>query len=809
MLDKYEYKVRSDQLKALVEKEDFAMAMRIADTIDWSRVKSLSMLTMVSDVYKENKRYEDSRNILLMAYDRYPSGRAILYNLVEILIKTEEYVDAIEYYKEYVQIAPKDVGRHILQYKLYEAQGVGIEERIKVLQELKKKDYLEQWAFELAFLYHKAGLAEQCIEECDDLILWFGEGKYVIKAMELKMLYKPLSTYQQNKYNNFLNQDGVKSEKKNQEYTSEPDMEEEIEDVNEEDSTEEADDFSYHQTEEPQDSPYNKSEESEDFPYNKAEESQGFPYSNSQESDDFNYDKPQKSAKHDVDDIKIKDINPSKFSTINIQQELAKSMEFLFGKLEVEEEDVPEASEPEVGMTFHNSAEMYKDPDKEKVSVKDKDSVKEKDSEFDTMLTQEYDGQIGLCLPEKEAVEKQITGQMCIEEVLAEWEKLKTEEQKKLQVTRKKDLQDTQDILERLSDILPKRTNEEDNQGKDVKDALQFPKQAIPFENPVKPAVNPVSPLNPIENPFANLAKEINKDTIADAAEDEDFESEYEPVEELEDEEDAVVDFEAYKNMQEALEQAVLTNEKAVPEEVSELFKAYSFIKGLEVQIQEAVKNISDEPHKGNLLIIGDKETGKTSLAVDIVKAVELAKNSKRGKIAKINAEQLNTKDICKVVTQMDGGTIVIERAGLLTAKTVDDLISFIKEECNRLILILEDNKKEIDKVLQLNNEFSSWFTQKIEIPEFTNDDLVAFAKQYAMEQEYAIDEMGILALYMRISDMQIDDENKVSIVQIKEIMEEAIQSSKRKNLTHMMDIIFGKRYNREDQIILKERDFI
>jgi hypothetical protein len=284
-LDKYEYKVRADEIKELIAQGDYPQAAEIADTIDWRRVKSVMMLCTISDLYKINRRYEDAKNILLLAYERRPGGRTICYSLCELCIKTEEFVQAVNYYKEFVQVAPKDPGRYILQYKLYEAQDVSLEERIGVLEELKKRDYREKWAYELAYLYHRVGLATRCVEECDELILWFGEGKYVVKAMELKMLHAPLTPEQQFKYDRRF----------------EPEAEEQPEGY----------------------------AENEQLPDENAQEEQQYygedPDAAAVAEDTVYSGQPEEGQQEEMD-IQVKTVNVGQYDTINLQAELAKGL---------------------------------------------------------------------------------------------------------------------------------------------------------------------------------------------------------------------------------------------------------------------------------------------------------------------------------------------------------------------------------------------------------------------------------------------------------------------------------------------------
>ena len=515
-MDKSEYKLRAEEIKDLISRGEYAQAAEIADTIDWRRVKSVMMLCTISDLYKINRRYEDARDMLLLAYERRPGGRTICYSLCELSIKMEEYVQAIEYYKEFVQVAPKDPGRYILQYKLYEAQDVSLEERIAVLEELKKRDYREKWAYELAYLYHRVGLAARCVEECDELILWFGEGKYVIKAMELKMLHQPLTPEQQEKYDHRFDAPGTQQYSQN--YAQDPG-------------------YGQNETYDPnqgyvQDGSYDPNqgyEQGGSYDPNQSyaqdgsyDSNQGYAQDGSYDSNPDNvqegaYDQviddtrvyepvqpqqaPAQPAEDDFD-IHVKTMDVGQYNTINLQAELAAGLREVLSEdhaketsdsitrsivapmidpgdsdtesldypeiADVSEDDLePETEQMESSEVFFGEtgeigdlsqvpqveteeilpeepvvarrtdvvpelSEVQKTPEVQEI-VKEPETQKvpeapvEPPKELADVLAQESDGQISLVMPEAESIEKQITGQMNIEDILAEWERKKKE----------------------------------------------------------------------------------------------------------------------------------------------------------------------------------------------------------------------------------------------------------------------------------------------------------------------------------------------------------------------------------------------
>ncbi|MCM1044759.1 MAG: hypothetical protein NC417_04550 [Candidatus Gastranaerophilales bacterium] len=504
-MDKYEYRVRADEIKELIAQEEYSQAAEIADTIDWRRVKSVMMLCTISDLYKINRRYEDARDMLLLAYERRPGGKTICYSLCELSIKTEEFVQAVEYYKEFVQVAPKDPGRYILQYKLYEAQDVSLEERIDVLEEFKKRDYREKWAYELAYLYHRIGLATKCVEECDELILWFGEGKYVTKAMELKMLHQPLSPSQQERYDHRFDPS----------YTAEPQNSEEepVEDLAGEPTEYENFQEYFEETqgegmvmeypEEP--APYEEQSYSETF---LPEESEVSPNVEDGHTKIYGAVQPE-----DELDIYVKPMDMGKYNTLNLQAELAAGLkevldddhkadrnsaitraivapmleetdtesldypqieevneEDLEPETEIEEMEESEVFFGETGEIVNvatQTLKQYKEEPADLTAAKVMEELRQESlvqqnpeqtvgqiinveppKEIAHVLTQESDGQLTLLMPENTSVEKQITGQMNITDILAEWERMKKEsEERRKEEVRQRVLEQTGDMF--------------------------------------------------------------------------------------------------------------------------------------------------------------------------------------------------------------------------------------------------------------------------------------------------------------------------------------------------------------------------
>ncbi len=860
-MDKYEYKVRADEIKSLISEGEYAEAVKIADSIDWRRVKSVMMLCTISDLYKINRRYEDSKDILLLAYEKHTGGRLIVYSLCELSIKLGELVQALEYYKEFVQLAPKDSGRYVLLYKLYEAQEVSLEERIEVLEELKQRDYREKWAYELAYLYHRVGLASKCIEECDEMFLWFGEGRHVLKALELKMLHEPLNADQQAKYDQMKLTGGfIQSE-----YMA--DQQSIMEKAGEETEDEEDDEFSLEEN--------ILTDSTKEMP-----------------------------AKEEID-IQVKTVDVSQYNTINLQKELAESMkEFLDqGKSQdmsventqpsldekVEEPLKTDGSkfEPEINdaeselvedkntfldqeVFFGNTEEvniqdvvselMLKSnvispfaPVNEQVKVQETplpeaspvSSISNtgviktftKKSGYDDMLSQEYDGQISLVVPEAEKVEKQITGQLSIEDIMAEWERMKQEnERKRMETIRQRVRQQTDTLfadfdestksglLENLEEAMVKAAIKEEKQ----KTTLERPKviKVADIENEENQDKDPVPELveSPdeenlvLENEISEMAEELDtalqedeEDSVLETAEEDLSEN----TENTAKEKKAVLPKETSENKEEEKSEhpdGKENEDKYVVREMSnserEQFAPFIHHKKTRKQIVEAIDNISMASYTGNVIITGEEGTGAIALAKLLVKEIQLSDSNFSGKVAKISGATLNKKEIGVTLSKLTNGALIIETAASMKKATVEKLLKELNQEEKGLIILMEDTKSAMNELLKKNPEMKNAFNLRIDIEALDDQTLVKYAKKYALDQEYSIDELGVLALHTRIADMQTSD-HEVTLAEIEELVDEAIYYADRKTPKHFLDILVGKRYDEEDMIVLREKDFM
>ena len=975
-MDKSEYKLRAEEIKDLISRGEYAQAAEIADTIDWRRVKSVMMLCTISDLYKINRRYEDARDMLLLAYERRPGGRTICYSLCELSIKMEEYVQAIEYYKEFVQVAPKDPGRYILQYKLYEAQDVSLEERIAVLEELKKRDYREKWAYELAYLYHRVGLAARCVEECDELILWFGEGKYVIKAMELKMLHQPLTPEQQEKYDHRFDAPGTQQYSQN--YAQDPGYgQNETYDPNQgyvqDGSYDPNQGYAQGGSYDPnqgyaQDGSYDPNQGyAQDGSYDPNqgyvqdggyEPNQGYVQEETYEQvtgDTRVYEtvqpvQPQQAPAQPAEDdfdIHVKTMDVGQYNTINLQAELAAGLREVLSEdhaketsdsitrsivapmidpgdsdtesldypeiADVSEDDLePETEQMESSEVFFGEtgeigdlsqvpqveteeilpeepvvarrtdvvpelSEVQKTPEVQEI-VKEPETQKvpeapvEPPKELADVLAQESDGQISLVMPEAESIEKQITGQMNIEDILAEWERKKKENlEKREEEVRQHVLQQTgamftefeqavrDGLLERLEKEKAADTADtvaEDTTDTDEVEELEEITEEPATEEPVEELTEAAPAEEAEQEPVEELPEE---DTVEELAEEpayepeaEEFEESAEPEAEIYEQEEIVDEEQAEpegamddESVEEPTAEAVesadeetareeieLTAEetpeageapeqperpaverdkakvRALTREERELYAPFIQSRSAREQLVKAIDNISLAAYTGNVIITGEEGMDTLSLAKNMVREIQATDSNFSGKVAKISGHALNKKDTADTLSKLKNGALIICKASEMNDATANVLHKALQQESQGIVIILEDTKRDIDKFLEKHEKLRECFTARMDVEALSNNTLVAFGKQYAREMEYSIDELGELALHTRIEDMQTID-HVVTVVDVKQIVDEAIAHANKKTLKHFFDVLFAKRYDDEDMIILTEKDFV
>ena len=882
-MDKYEYNLKLDQIKVLSAEEGYMSAAEIADSINWNKIKNVNTLVKIGEIYEKAERYQDARDILLMAYDRSPIGRMIIYRLAEVAIKMGDYDAATEYYDEFVEIAPHDDMKYVLRYAIKKGQGASFDELIAILEELKEEEYTEEWAYELAYLYHKAGKVDKCVEACDELILWFGDGPYVERALELKMLYQPLTKTQEEKYRQFkLEKENISRENKKE---AEP-----------------------------------ESETDED------------------ELTEIGAMEMVKGGEIVHDDVKIPQItvNQEKFNTVNLQEEIAKGMKQIMdakGKNEVADtmDNIKKIVEEIPFLKFLKD----KDDDKKSEQPSDEEQHIATDEEIDSslrmnfkeLLGEDSDGQMSMVINEKTQLEHQITGQMSIQDVLDEWEKTKRAaetalneaNQQKLESAKARALQEAGDIMERLNDVIPKLDagatpkellENEYMQGIEIpkvqepvqksveepqpetQETVEEPQPEVqepveepqpeaqePMEEPQPEAQEPVEEPQPetqeiVEEPQSEIPEAVEafdgepEDAIV-AEESEEAEILAQPTmlmpeitddmlkneeadEEPEQEPEKPRDFEhvtsfieqeiakmAAKNpgIEKKLEMAktrkmpnlslpedldseeddkTVIESKHINELTNEQRAIFSYfipVKGMENQICKAYNGIIDHLNKkgnassGNLIIQGEQGCGKTMLATSFVKVLQKVGHQSTGKLGKIDASALNKKDAQQILRKIAGGCLIIERAGDIDRNTAVQLSFLMDHDITGTLYILEDTSKGIKRALSMDEGFAAKFTEKISVPIFTNDELVLFAKSYSTELGYKIDEMAILALHNRISNIERIDQ-ATTLTEVKEIIDEAIDREAHSGLKKAISILTAKRYTDDDRIVLREDHF-
>lgn len=805
-MDKYEYKLKLDEIKNLMAKKQYTEAAEIADSINWRKVRNVNALMKAGDIYAQIGRYDEAKEILLMAYDRSPIGRMIIYKLAEIAIKTKEFDEAQEYYDEFVEIAPHDNLKYILRYEMNKAKGAGLDVLIQILEELKEQEYTEKWAFELAYLYHQAGRSEECINACDELILWFGDGPYVEKALELKMLYQPLNRAQEDKYRQFKQRkDGIVE-------------------VRPEDYLE--------------------------------------------------------SGEIIKEPVQIKPVttNAEKFNTVNLQEELARSMQQIMNATEKEEvADTMQGIKKIVEEIPY--LQLPQDEEAQKERFADIPTDEEIDGSlkinFQEMLGEDYDGQMRMVVPEKSALEAQITGQMSIQDILEEWEKtkraaekaLQEAEQQKLESAKAKALAEAGDIMERLADVIPqldagltsKELLEKEYLGKlpeeeagqlvanmndilqqqidsisqanakideflaagvpgqsgeaaaGAADAMEIPEgEGIAAADEEEPAgTEEMTELSPEEElPEIALPDDIAEEVAATESEEVLPKIQLEPEAETEDakpEEKLPEIAEPDSDEDNIGERKPITH---LSKEQKAIFTYFVPVSGMEPQICQAMEGSIEHLEKGikggNILIQGARGSGKTVLATALVKAIqnEIGKPGKR--VGKIDAVSLNQKNIPELLKKVAGGCLIIEKIGGINRETAVKLSLALEADDTGILVIAEDTREGITKAMGRDESFAKRFTEKITLPIFTSDELVSFAKSYAHELTYEIDEMAVLALYNRISNIQRLD-RATTLTEVKEIVDEAIANSEKFSIKK---VFFSKKYKDDDYVILHEKDF-
>ena len=932
-MDKYEYRVKTEQMLDHLEKKEYQQAKEIADGIDWRRVKNASMLNTVSEIYEYNGEFKKGRDILFLAFDRAPGSRKIVYRLGTLALKIKDIREATDCYEEFVKLAPKDPNQYILKYKILRTQGASLTDQITALEEFKKAEYIEKWAYELAKLYDEAGMTAECLEECDDLILWFSEGKYVYLAMELKMKYKPLTPLQQEKYDS---RPGAVKKKPEPEKQPESPLEE-VDDENE---------------------------------YNERTE----------ETVDVQEEPVREPVTERVDESEVQEIPPQEvpMQETVVQEEIPQEvpMQETVVQEEIPQEEIVEEAAEEVV----EEEPVYTEP--EEAAEEHGSTIKQvvTGATLEEALAQGMAVANGITIEEEAMKEREdeilANGQMMIDDILQKWEekqkdheaaiekqKAKDEErlQKEREQARIRQEEERREVERKAAEAEARRKAEEEAARKAAEEEARRKAEEEAARKAAEEEAEPISKTQRIPDDIVRLMEEMGneeseeelyeedfedgseteedfiegieeelsgidmsgssfeeadfgdedfeeadfeeedfededfeeedeeeadfeeedfededfeeadfeeedfededfeeadfeeEDFDADFAdvedEEEDFDDDFADVDdeetdfddedlEIEDDEEADEELEIEEPSEEEIQARIKKSKGGVPfdtgfvvtgrydlsatseiglkagltEEQKKLFSYFVPVRGMSEQIVEVLDNDRRAQREGtsktgNLLVIGRKGSGKTVLAVDIVKAIQKQRSLKQGKVAIVTGESLNKKELTNIIQKLRGGAIIIEHAGKLNARTVKELNYLMEKKTGELLFVLEDQRKPLERLMTANPEFKKKFSSKLELPVFINDELVTFGQTYAKENGYKLDEMGILALYSRIDVMQRED-HAVSVAEVKEIMDEAISHSQKANVKHLARRVFGKGTDDSDRIILKEEDF-
>lgn len=852
-MDKYEYKLKLDQMKSLTAEGKYEEAAEIADTINWRKIKNINALVKVGEIYEKVGRYDESKDVLLTAYDKSPIGRMIIYRLAEVAIKTKSFDEAKEYYQEFVEIAPHDNLKYVLKYEISKAQGADIGTLIGILEELKEQEYSEEWAYELAYLYHKAGMSEKCIDACDELILWFGDGPYVERALELKMLYQPLTKQQEDKYRTFRQRhDGVvevrpEDQLESGEIVPEPvqikDVKMSAERFNTQNLQEELqrsmqEIMNATEKEAVNDTMDNIKKLVEDIPYLQIP------------SEKEEVPQEEEVYQHIETDEEIDNSLKSNFQEMLVDEDGQMSLYMQGGRVaepqvsgQMSIEDVladwektkraAEAALQEAEQRKLESAKARALQEAEELLGRLADVIPMLDSGLTPkdLLDQKYlskDGQ-----PNDNAVSMVTNMNQFLQQEIDRLSDENAQMDEQLAAVGASPVGDyianagVQELMteEELPEIaMPEGLDDIDNQWED--EDFEELDAEVPQENAASLAEHTAEQTNPEALAEADdtmeagtSAEDVEAAILAETARQMAKESvEKEELPEIELPGD--LDLGKEETAEEILPTIVEPEAFEVPDTISklskelrEIFTYFVPITGMEEQLCQALTGASQHLTKGttagtgNMIIQGGSGSGKTVLATSMIKALQKETGKPNGKIGKIEASALNQKDVAALLKKVAGGCLIIEKAGDLSRETALKLSLLLEQDTSGVFVIIEDTKHGIQKALSRDEGFAAKFSEKINIPIFTSDELVAFAKSYANELGYTIDEMGVLALYNSISNIEHAD-RETTLTEVKEIVDKAVAHSEKGGLKKAFSIITSRRYDEDDYIILREKDF-
>ena len=866
-MDKYEYKLKLDQMKSLTAEGKYEEAAEIADTINWRKIKNINALVKVGEIYEKVGRYDESKDVLLTAYDKSPIGRMIIYRLAEVAVRTKSFDEAKEYYQEFVEIAPHDNLKYVLKYEISKAQGADIGTLIGILEELKEQEYSEEWAYELAYLYHKAGMSEKCIDACDELILWFGDGPYVERALELKMLYQPLTKQQEDKYRTFRQRhDGVVEVRpedplESGEIIPEPvqikDVKMSAERFNTQNLQEELqrsmqEIMNATEKEAVSDTMDNIKKLVEDIPYlqipsEKEEEPQEEEVYQHIETDEeidnslkSNFQEmlvdedgqmslymqggrvaePQVSGQMSIEDVLADWEKTKRAAEAALQEAEQRKLESAKARALQEAEELLGRLADVIPML--DSGLTPKDLLDQKYLSKDgqpNDSAVSMVTNMNQFLQQEIDR----LSDENAQMDEQLAavGASPVGDYMANAGVAAEDAAQNVVAAGVQELMAEEELPEIA---MPEGLDDIDNQWED--EDFEELDAEVPQENAASLAEHTAEQTKPEALAEADdtmeagtSAEDVEAAILAETARQMAKESvEKEELPEIELPGD--LDLGKEETAEEILPAIAEPEAFEVPDTISklskelrEIFTYFVPITGMEEQLCQALTGASQHLAKGttagtgNMIIQGGSGSGKTVLATSMIKALQKETGKPNGKIGKIEASVLNQKDVAALLKKVAGGCLIIEKAGDLSRETALKLSLLLEQDTSGVLVIIEDTKHGIQKALSRDDGFAAKFSEKINIPIFTSDELVSFAKSYANELGYTIDEMGVLALYNSISNIEHAD-RETTLTEVKEIVDKAVAHSEKGGLKKAFSIITSRRYDEDDYIILREKDF-
>ena len=846
---------------AYAEQKSYQKAMSIADTIDWRKVKNTAMLSTVSEIYENAGELGKARDTLFIAYDKAPSSRKVVYRLGIISLKLGHFDEAADCYEEFVKLAPKDPNQYILRYKILKAQKAPVKEQIEALEDFKHSEYVEKWAYELARLYAEAGMTSECLDECDDLILWFSEGTYVYQAMELKMKYKPLTPLQQEKYDHRNDGIGRKDSSKRkpsfrkskERPAPNPRIADKVrKDVHVTDSIDLPD------LPEPMARTHASEPEAESQPKTRIRSTSdisttisgaslsdalkaGVAVASGAVAPESASDDSQMTGKMKIEEILAnwEATQRENAKILEKSQEEAEKEKALREKKKEEEEEVLGATKPilsddirklmeqlengEEPEITDEDAEDFVDDEEDEATESPEDSSKEasdtdeddpEENDFEEIVDSEEDDESDAVYDEEAEYEDEDDSEYDDDEEYEDEddseydddEEYEDEDEDDYQIDDELDEDHKEDFdfeKESALDIDDHDSDEDDGDFADLdsfedEEELDSSDDYLDLEFDEKPAPEP--------------KKETSK-----SAPTPDIDEVLEIEEPSEDEiTERMGKFDTGFVVQGRYDLSATSEiglKLGLTEEQKQLFSYFVPIRGVSEQLVEILdndkrcRNRYGTSRTGNILILGRKGSGKTVLAVDIVKAIQKQRRLKQGKVAIVTGDSLNKKDIGSIIDKLNGGALIIEKASKMNDRTIRELNDMMDEQTGELLFLLEDQKKPLERMFASHREFKRKFTSRLELPVFINDELVTFGQTYAKENGYRIDEMGILALYSRIDMMQRED-HAVTVAEVKEIMDEAISHSQKANVKHLVKRVFGRSTDNSDHIILKEDDF-